>query len=286
MKQLQTVEWGSGPVRFQLRTSDAQVLEAAQSVFSPWTPDRDATLTGTWSVMRKGSTLFVDPRRPMPDGSEPPVLTDPMHAVGVVEYAAITAIVEECHSLLAFHAALLSRNGRSIAVVGQSHSGKSTLATALWKSGWNLQTDDLTLVRGRTAIAGPRRVALRDECRDQVGDELWESVPRTTGYFRTAVGCLFQPMHIDGSHPQHLELAALFFLKRRGAPPLEGPAPLSHIDAAFALLPYTNLIRSKSFTEAFRKTSELTSEVRAWDLPRAPIAEMVATVTRLTDADA
>jgi hypothetical protein len=221
----------------------------------------------------------------MPDGSEPPVLTDPMHAVGVVEYAAIAAIVEECHSVLSFHAALLSRNGRSIAIVGPSHSGKSTLATALWKSGWKLQTDDLTMVRGRTAIAGPRRVALRDECRDQVGDELWESVPRTTGYFRTGVGCLFQPMHIDGSHPQHLELAALFFLKRSGASRLERPAPLSNIDAAFALLPYTNLIRSKSFTEAFRKTSELTSGVRAWDLPRAPIAEMVANVTRLTDAD-
>lgn len=284
MNQLQTLEWGSGPVRFQLRTSDAQVLEAAHSVFSRWKPDTDATLTGTWSVTRKGPTLFVDPRRPMLDGSEPPVLTDPMHAVGVVEYAAINAIVEDCHSILSFHAALLSRNGRSIAVVGQSHSGKSTLATALWKSGWKLQTDDLTMVRGRTAIAGPRRVALRDECRDQVGDELWESVPRTTGYFRTGVGCLFQPMHIDGSYPQQLELSALFFLKRRGAPPLDGPASLSQIDAAFALLPYTNLIRSKSFTEAFRKTSELTSAVRAWDLPRAPIAEMVANVTRLTDA--
>jgi hypothetical protein len=221
----------------------------------------------------------------MPDGSEPPVLTDPMHAVSVVEYAAINAIVEECHSVLSFHAALLSRNGRSIAVVGQSHSGKSTLATALWTSGWKLQTDDLTMVRGSTAIAGPRRVALRNECRDQVGDELWESVPRTTGYSRTSVGCLFQPIHIDGSHPQELELASLFFLKRNGAPPLEAPAPLSHIDAAFALLPYTNLIRSRSFMEAFRATSELTSKVQAWDLPRAPIAEMVSNVTRLTDAD-
>ena len=285
MKQLQTLEWGSGPVRFQLCSSDAEVLDAAHSVFSRWTPDRDATLTGTWSVTRKGSTLFVDPRRPMPDGSEPPVLTNPMHAVSVVEYSAIAKIAEEFHSVLSFHAALLSRNGRSIAVVGQSHSGKSTLATALWKSGWKLQTDDLTMVRGRTAIAGPRRVALRYECRDHVGDELWESVPRTRGYFKTDVGCLFQPMHIDDSHPQHLELAALFFLKRNGAPSLEGPAPLSQIDAAFALLPYTNLIRSRSFMEAFRKTSEVTSAVRAWDLPRAPIAEMVASVARLTDTD-
>jgi hypothetical protein len=221
----------------------------------------------------------------MPDGSEPPVLTDPMHAVGAVEYAAIAAIAEECNSVLSFHAALLSRNGRSIALVGPSYSGKSTLATALWKSGWNLQTDDLTMVRGHTAIAGPRRVALRNECRDEVGGELWDSVPRTRGYFRTAFGCLFQPMHIDDSHPQHLELAALFFLKRSGAPPLEAPSRLSHIDAAFALLPYTNLIRSRSFIEAFRKTSEVTSAARAWDLPRAPITEMVADVARLTDAD-
>ena len=261
------------------------MLDAAHSVFSRWTPDADATLAGTWSVTRNGSTIHVDPRRPMPDGSEPPVITDPMHAVGVVEYAAIAAIVEQCDTVLSFHAALLSRNDRSIAIVGQSHSGKSTLATALWQSGWKLQTDDLTMVRGRTAIPGPRRVALRTECRDHVGDDLWESVPRTKGYLKTGVGCLFHPMDLDDSHPQQLDLAALFFLKRRGAPSLSEPAELSKIDAAFALLPYTNLIRSRPFIEAFRTTSELTSAVRAWDLPRAPIHEMVAHVARLTEAD-
>jgi hypothetical protein len=209
-----------------------------------------------------------------------------MHAVGVVEYAAITTIVEDCQSLLCFHAALLSRNGRSVAIVGPSHAGKSTLATALWKSGWRLQTDDLTMIVGRTAIPGPRRVALRSECRDHIGDELWNLVPSTKGYFKTNVGCLFQPMHIDDSQPEHCDLSALFFLRRNGARETGPPSSLSSVQAAFALLPYTNLIRSQSFTEAFRKTAELTSVVRAWDVPRAKIDDMVASVTQLADANA
>jgi hypothetical protein len=281
MSPAQTVEWGSGPIRFELRSPEKDVIDKANAVFSRWRPDPNARLVGTWNVERKGDEIIVDPRNLLEDGSQPPTLTDPMHAVAVVEYAAIARIVERCDEVLSFHAALLAKNGKSIAIVGPSHAGKSTLATALWKNGWKLQTDDLTMTIGRTALAGPRRVALRTESREHLGDDLWDLVPSTAGYFRTNVGCLFQPMHIDESYPERLELDTTFFLKRNGAPANGSPQRLSSVDAAFALLPYTNLVRTQPFTQAFRAVAELMTSVAGYDLPRAPIAQMVASVEEI-----
>jgi hypothetical protein len=48
-----------------------------------------------------------------------------------------------------------------------------------------------------------------------------------------------------------------------------------------AIFPYSNLARRFSFSEAFRPVGELMSRVPAWDLPRAPLEEMVQSVNRL-----
>ncbi len=218
----------------------------------------------------------------MPDGSTHKKILNVKHAVAVVEYAAVSQIVTACDHLLSFHAALLHRAGKSVAVVGPSHSGKSTLAAGLWQSGWEFLCDDLTIVAaGRSAIPGPRRVSLRNESRPLFGEALWSSIAGTKGYFRHEYGWLFQPMHVDGGEPKEVELSAIFFLKRSGAAAGTKAQRLTPAHAALALLPYTNLVRIRSFSSALAPVAELMTETPAWDLPRAELPEMVATVNRL-----
>ena len=71
-------------------------------------------------------------------------------------------------------------------------------------------------------------------------------------------------------------------MKRKGGPT---DKPYNRIDpahAALALLPYTNLVRTKPFTEALAPVAALTEHAPAWDLPRRPLKQMIATVESLT----
>lgn len=278
------VRWGSGPVAFELESPDREVVETATRVFGKWRPDPDALVRGRWRAERESDQFVVTPRRPPDDGTELKAIRDPGHAVAVVEYAAIFSIVESCDEILSFHAALLSKNGKGVAIVGQSHAGKSTLATGLWQHGWRFHCDDLTMILDGNAIAAPRRVALRTEAREHLGEELWARVPDTPGYFQTSVGCLFQPMHLDDSEPETVELSAIFFLKRNGASPEIAFQRLVPAHAALALLPYTNLVKTRPFPDALAPVARLVGKAPAWDLARRPLPEMIATVERLTSA--
>ncbi|HEX6576144.1 MAG TPA: hypothetical protein VF042_14345 [Gemmatimonadaceae bacterium] len=276
------IRWGSGPLAFELETADPEIRDAAHRVFNRWRPDEDAVTHGRWSAYRDEGELVVSPRRPPDAGAQLDTIRDPEHAVAIIEYAAIAQIVERCDHILSFHAALLSKNGKSIALVGPSHSGKSTLATGLWQSGWRFHCDDLTMIIDGKAVAGPRRVALRSEARPHVGEDLWNRVPSTHGYFKTAVGCLFQPMHLDGTMPERVDLNGIFFMKRNGAPQDKPFNRLERAHAALALLPYTNLVRTRPFSEALAPVAALMDRAPAWDLPRRPLPEMIATVESLT----
>jgi len=280
------VRWGSGPVAFELRSPDDDILDEARRVFGPWRPSANADLLESYDAQWTDDGIAVNPRPPLPDGSKHSKIMDVEHAVAVVEYAAIWQIVAACNDLLSFHAALLHRAGKSVAIVGPSHSGKSTLAAGLWQSGWEFLCDDLTIVAaGRTAIPGPRRVSLRHESRPLLGEALWNSIADTEGYYKHQYGWLFQPMHVDGGEPKNVDLSAIFFLKRNGAPGGTAAERLTPAHAALALLPYTNLVRTRSFPCALAPVAELMAETPAWDLPRAELSRMVAAVNRLVGVE-
>jgi hypothetical protein len=48
--------------------------------------------------------------------------------------------------IVPLHAAALARDGRAVALVGASHSGKSTLAAWMTRNGWGFLTDEVTLL--------------------------------------------------------------------------------------------------------------------------------------------
>ncbi len=279
---MESIRWGSGPVCFGLRSSDAEVVDIARHVFARWPVPAGARFEGEWEISRGDEEFVVLPKPVAPPGTTIPPVLDAAQAVTVVEYSAIWRIIQKCRDILAFHSALLSRDGKAVAIVGPSEAGKSTLSTSLWRNGWNFLCDDTTMVTGVTAAPGPRRVSLRDGSRPLVGEDLWNEISATPGYRRTSVGCLFHPS-AGASVEREIDLSAIVFLKRRGAPAdAAGPTRLNPADAALSLMPYSNLMRTLPFPEALAPIATLMSAVPAWDLPRGPLPEMIESVELLT----
>ncbi len=276
-----TIRWGAGPVTFELRSSDPEGVDHARRAFRVWQPETEDVL-GSWTVSRQGEEITVDPRPEMPEGVEEQTVRTAVHAVATVEYAAVAKIFEHCNDVLTFHAALLSKEGRAVTIVGPSCAGKSTLSTALWRDGWHFHCDDLTMVRDLDVWPAPRRVGLRTESRELLGESLWNRIVDSDSYVPTDRGALFQPQELEPRASENKKLAGILFLSRIGAAEdATAPTRLLPAHAAMAIFPYSNLARRFGFSEAFRPVGELMARVPAWDLPRAPLAEMVKSVNQL-----
>ncbi|MFC1849776.1 hypothetical protein ACFL27_06170 [candidate division CSSED10-310 bacterium] len=93
----------------------------------------------------------------------------------------IFELAKETKGGLLFHAAALSRNGRSILIPGQSGSGKTFLAASFADNGYTYITDEMTLVESenfylygfykplhiKNPIAFKHQSALKTSCRNQ-----------------------------------------------------------------------------------------------------------------------
>jgi len=214
----------------------------------------------------------------------------PARAVTAVEFRALRALVEGPPDVLTLHAALVARKGRGVLVLGPNAAGKSTLACALWGSGFSLLGDDLTIVDPATATAqsAPRRVSLRTRSRELLGEPLWVKMLAAPSSEATPDGYVFHPGEVDQrSCPPVVPLVAFVFLARRGAIVADGTAePCPPGIAALALLPYSNLIRRLNPWTVIEQVSPLAGTVPAYDLGRGPLSTMVTVVERLLDGSA
>jgi hypothetical protein len=77
-------------------------------------------------------------------------------------------LIQQLH-LVPIHGALVERNGRGVVLCGESLAGKSTLAYACARAGWNFVADDATfLLRNRSdryAIGNPHTIRFREGTR-------------------------------------------------------------------------------------------------------------------------
>jgi hypothetical protein len=62
-----------------------------------------------------------------------------------------------------FHAGALALGGEAFGVLGERGDGKSSLLATLARAGCDVLTDDLLVLEGTTAFAGPRALDLRDD---------------------------------------------------------------------------------------------------------------------------
>lgn len=280
------LRWGVGPRAFELRCTDQEVLRRAAAVFQPWgaSPDVEGCCA-SWTVTRSPEGILVARDQAPPD--EPPQLVrrGPHRAVTVVEYKAVTSLTGETPDVLTFHAALVSVHGRGVMIVGPSEAGKSTLATALWLHRHRLLGDDVAVVEAASGIArsGPRRVSLRTPSRPLLGETLWERLIKAPASEETVEGYLFHPHEVDGKPRQTVvKLAACVFLARRTAGPSTA-GRLPEAEASLALVPYANLIHRRDLGTVLEHVSPLASAVAMYDLPRAPLPEMIAAIEALVE---
>ncbi len=264
----QRFRWKEQGFVFELRSADSRVMEKARRIFPSVVSDSETIPALSWTV-GCGSTQTDD---------------DLSQSLLTIECDVLQFILEHASEQLCVHAALLTRSGKGVVIVGPSFAGKSTLATGLWQSGWTLMADDLCLLDTRTlsATPAPRRVSLRTESRPIVGEKLWNDVQRTPSFMHTAKGLYFHPHEVSGTERVgSTPLNAIVFLARRGAS--AGPAEMQGLNeakAALSLLPYAANVRVLPLMEGLRRVSPICENVRAFDIGRGDLAAMVAAVER------
>lgn len=270
---------------FEVTSSDNELLEMAQRVFaarSPavsgipnriWTVDQvDLNDAGEWLVSGVSDDSSMMPTRAQ---------TREM-AILNIEYDAVDWLLYNSRETVVVHAALLAKNGNGIVVVGPSFSGKSTLATALWREGWSLMSDDLVFIDtlARTASPAPRRVSLRFESRELVGEPAWGEISNTPSCIETGKGLFFHPHEVSGVEKERTTpLSAIFFLARLDS--AVGAAEVRSVNpakGALSLLPYAFNVRTLPFVEGLRRITPLLDEVPAYDLGRGDLQSMVDAV--------
>jgi hypothetical protein len=280
---MDAVRWGQGPVDYEIERQDSADIRHAREVFRPWRPAESRRVAARWRVISRDGAFEVHALNR--DGAElhPQSASSVESAVCIVEFAAIARFIECDEQILCIHSALLSRDGHAVAIVGPSTAGKTTLACALWQKGWSFHCDDAIMIQGGLAYPSPRRVSLRSGSRALVGDSLWNRSMATPSFATTPKGCLFHPQEVtdSSSKSDSIELDAIIFLARRGAPVSGPPTRLSNAETALALWPYTNLRSRLPFNEVVDRLVLVAARAPGFDLPRAKLDDMTEQVENL-----
>jgi hypothetical protein len=260
------------------------VIARAAVVFRPWAieePSPPAVRSWVLTAAPDGSGWLATSSL----GDTFTIRGDADRAVTAIEFRAVQALLEGSPEVLTFHAALVSRRGRGVLVLGPNEAGKSTLACQLWCLGFSLLGDDVTVVDPDTceARSAPRRVSLRTASRDLLGETFWSRVVAAPSSEGTADGRVFHPDEVDNRpRPASTRLSACVFLARNGVSvPPDGAARVPSAQAVLALLPYSNLIRRLDAGDVIGRLAPLAEAVPVFDLGRGPLPQMARTVETL-----
>lgn len=281
----QLLHWAEQGFVFEIRSSDKKLLEMALQVFAARSPAATDIPSRCWTVERvNGSEAdgwlvsgVSETSSMVPAQSESREM-----ALLRIEQDALDWLLNNAPDAVSVHAALLAKDGKGIAIVGPSFAGKSTLATALWRTGWSLMSDDLVFIDAlaRVASPAPRRVSLRFESRDLVGDSAWSEISDTPSCIETGKGLFFHPHEVSGiDKVRTTPLSAIFFLARRDT--VTGAAEVRAINpakAALSLLPYAFNVRTLPFVDGLRRITPLLECIPAYDLGRGDLQSMVNAV--------
>lgn len=153
------------------------------------------------------STDQQTPFKPMPKSQAYPVL----------EWGMNWCIAAYDFNRFIVHAAVLEKNGKAVMFPAAPGSGKSTLTAFLSQNGWNLFSDEMTIIDFKTNLANPmyRPVSLKNESIDLVKNWFPDSVFSNTA-LNTQKGdvALFKAIDWDTfSKLQKTEIVGVIFPK-------------------------------------------------------------------------
>ena len=117
--------------------------------------------------LRTGGFLVVDGPSATARFETPSPLTD--DALVHPYLAPAAAVMAEWHGRSCAHAGAFVHAGRVWAVLGEREAGKSSTLAWLASNGHAVVTDDVLVLDGDTAFAGPRAIDLRQEAAEELG---------------------------------------------------------------------------------------------------------------------
>lgn len=309
--QNSTLTWQQNALRFHFHVNDEAALARARRILGYWTdetlpPDRAEPIDIIMSARPDGNgfvfypsqrfspTIQTAPPAPPDDDAKPQPyrVRDLTNLIRAAETDAALAVLNHTQYFTTAHGALLARNGKALLIVGPSQAGKSTTACHLWANGWQLLADDTALLDPATGLAAPlmRRVQLRFPSRQHLPADLWTNMLTATTCDETEEGYIFHPDEIQGySRMQRLPLAAIVFLKRRGAPTDLPPAalrPMPPIQTLLSLAPYTNIVRKHDMGYTMNHLTPLVNPIPGYDMARGSIDDMMKSLTNLMESNA
>jgi hypothetical protein len=277
------VRWGHGRHAFEIHAVDSRVLQRAGRVFAPWIAPAsfaDAGCLAAWTVESSDAGWRIRSRT----DAEQSVAATIAGAISHIEYCAVHALIEHAPDTLSVHGALVARDGVGVLIAGAGESGKSTLATMLWRQGYALLGDDVAVidVARQRAASAPRRISLRTASRPLLPPDLWDDLAARDSSDVTGDRLLFHPA--DGGFSPSLEtrLAACVFLNRPGSDLPAGVwRPVVGAVALLSLLPLTNVIRRNEAGGVIAALAPFADAIPAFDIGRGPVPLMCRTFDRL-----
>jgi hypothetical protein len=117
--------------------------------------------------LRTGGLLVVDRRSSTARFARPSPLSD--EALVHPYLAPAAAVMAEWHGRLCVHAGAFVHGGRVWAVLGEREAGKSSTLAWLASNDHSVVTDDVLVLDGDAAFAGPRAIDLREEAAEELG---------------------------------------------------------------------------------------------------------------------
>lgn len=259
-----TVQWGVAGQFFELETPEVAIT---RRLFEPWLNDCPQSTLARWRLSRSSDDWVVD---------ELGLFAQLQAALLAVEYASVLCLHRSSETVV-LHGSLLTRGSKAILLVGPSNAGKSTLAMALWKSGWCLLSDDVVAFPGgaTTAWAGARRCSLRFASREHLGEELWAKVMATPSALMTEKGMSFHAFELE-DRPVKVQVRpthALIVSASEG-----GMEKLNEADAILDMVRYSNVMQRGSLMRAVADVGPLLQGVDVYRLGRSPLSEMVSAI--------
>lgn len=283
--------WSWPPLIFRLTTSDADIAAQAVEIMSRWSgppvessllypKEAQSVLVQHVEKITVGQWRFI--------GSQPEaqgLCRSRADVFRAIEADAVLAILNRPDLFLTIHGALVTRESKTVLIIGSPMSGKSSLASVLGLSGWQLLCDDVTLLsqadKSPQATPVPRRINLRASSQSLFSAEQWGQFANFPNFNLTPEGIAFHPPH---HHPasQSVPLSAIVFV--RPTPANSGQSlitPLHPAEALIAATAYTNVIKTEGMGDSLKRLSPILNAVPAFNLYRAEMPRLIAAMDHL-----
>lgn len=256
------------------------MVERARLVLEPWLCQNQGSPLGSWTALKKDERWKLESPWQLAPLLElwnvPDELPSVDYVVKAVEFQATALAVLDAASPLGLHGALISRQGRAVAVVGEKESGKSTLAAALWQAGFELLSDDGFFFEpdGVAVRPVPRRARLRPGSRVLLCPSWLAELERRPSSFRDEDGSLL--FRTDRLR-QRQELAAVVVLE---AEPGELVA-MNEGEGLLSLYRHTYRHQENGIRETLKHLAPLAGRVPIFRLGRGTLPSRIETIRSL-----